>query len=362
MTHSIANIRFRFEEFLVVVLITVIISLSALFGFFYSGDFKPLYSLSILILGLLVFFGYRFLADNCFSDIKNALRLMVIFLIFLGWASLFLNLPGFNYSMLEKPVFPFSEQSHYALTLGLLVVALVSVSGKVEAIFYIINMVCLSLIFPNLTLLVFCLLSTIVFLARIRILYLIPLFVCFSVFFVFVVVSLVNSNEYFASRLDFSNLTNLTTLVWVQGWFLALLNSANTLGLGLGFNALGLDSTLYPEVTDIIYENTGRYFNLNDGGFLAAKLISEFGMLGLVFSVAYFFWLLNAPFMISSLYSKFYKFESTLYKSMIAKRILATAIVFGFGVEFFLRGVGYFSVTLLLAIAAVIYLVKCDTK
>lgn len=90
-------------------------------------------------------------------------------------------MPGFNYGMLEKPVFSFFEQSHYALTLGFLVVALVWVSGKLEAVFYISNMVCLSLIFPNLTLLVFCLLSA-VFFARIRILYLIPLFVCFSVF------------------------------------------------------------------------------------------------------------------------------------------------------------------------------------
>jgi hypothetical protein len=74
MMHSIANIRFGFEEFLVVVLITVLISLSALFGLFNSGDFKPLYflsisisiSISILILVFLGFFGYKFLADNFF--------------------------------------------------------------------------------------------------------------------------------------------------------------------------------------------------------------------------------------------------------------------------------------------------------
>lgn len=147
----------------------------------------------------------------------------------------------------------------------------------------------------------------------------------------------------------------------MQGCFSALLNLANTLGLGLGFNALGLDSTLYPEVTDIIYENTGRHFNLNYGGFLASNLISEFGILGVVFSVAYLFSLLKAPFLISSLYSKFYKSESTFSQSMIAKNILVNAIVCGFVVELFLRCVGSFSVTLLLAIAAEIYLVKCDT-
>jgi len=104
-------------------------------------------------------------------------------------------------------------------------------------------------------------------------------------FFIF----LLDYSPYFKSRLTLDGLDNLTTLVFLQGWSLSYLNFFETTGLGLGFQMLGESGTKYSYFTDVIFKLTGGSLNVSDGGFFAAKLIAEFGVVGVITVFLYLF-------------------------------------------------------------------------
>ena len=84
---------------------------------------------------------------------------------------------------------------------------------------------------------------------------------------------------------------NMSSLVWLNGWSQAFQSLTGTNGFGLGFNQMGCG--MYSEVgiyTPLIQEAwSGDMLNSEDGSLLAAKLIAEFGFLGIVI-VAIFTW------------------------------------------------------------------------
>ncbi len=77
-----------------------------------------------------------------------------------------------------------------------------------------------------------------------------------------------------------------STLVWLKGWHLAYLNLMETFGLGIGFQQLGYAGA-YSMISESIRSGTIGNVDLNiyDGGSLAAKMISEMGLLGVLFLV-----------------------------------------------------------------------------
>ena len=79
--------------------------------------------------------------------------------------------------------------------------------------------------------------------------------------------------------------SNISSLVYVQGWNDAWINFVRTNGVGLGFNMMGC--TPLPEnfAREIIENAAGGGLNDTDGSFLFAKVISEFGLFGLIFYV-----------------------------------------------------------------------------
>jgi hypothetical protein len=77
-----------------------------------------------------------------------------------------------------------------------------------------------------------------------------------------------------------------STLVWLKGWHLAYLNLIETFGLGIGFQQLGYTGA-YSIISESIRSGTIGHVDLNihDGGSLAAKMISEMGLLGVLFLI-----------------------------------------------------------------------------
>jgi hypothetical protein len=142
---------------------------------------------------------------------------------------------------------------------------------------------------------------------------------------------------------DPSENSHLSSLVYLQGWVDLYNNLLNTYGLGLGFNGMGslLFEENYPR--EVILSRFGLNLNSEDGSFLFSKIISEFGLFGLLF------------------YSIiFYKFISKINENQY---LVINTLVFSFIIISFVRTSGYFNGTLLLIVPALsIYLMGSKLK
>ena len=300
---------------------------------------KPILSLPILIIMIAV--SYQL--SKYFMKVKIDLIITTIFWLILlillfGWLR-FLYIPKFLGYMGAKAVFPFSEESHFALALGILAIAYSFVGKQKWNIFIWLNMLLLSFLYPSLTLLVFTIMMILVFVLKSKSsIFKFTLFILLPLSLV-VIGYFINHMEYFSSRLSFEDSKNLTTLVWLQGWQLAYLNFIDTNGIGLGFQMLGKSITVYGNITHIMSSllGGGGALNTEDGGFLAAKIIAEFGFIGVLIVLWYGFFLIKIVYRLR-------KFSKKYSLSDLEKRkLLAYGVIFGIFVEMFLRGYGYFS-------------------
>ena len=357
---KIYDTKFRAKNIYVGITFIFIIFIYSIYGFLSADDSKPIQSLVILpVLMLSVTFAY-YLKIASFKQIVKTTNSFILLLLLLGWIQLYYHPECCNYTQLEKPVFPFSEHSHYALCVGFFIVSIVSVSSTRWSLFLIFNLLALALLYPNLTLLVFALLAIFVLCMRFSAILYYSILITIPLMFFVLISLLINKYDYFSDRLDFSDINNLTTLVWIQGWELAYLNFMNTHGLGLGFQALGMSTTVLPHTSDIIYGISGKYNNLYDGGFLASKVISEFGLIGLFISFYYIFSLFKFVLYDYLKLKKLYKIAPKKLDDYLNKTILFKTMLLAFSVEYFLRGYGYFSPGLLFVIG--IILVLSNTK
>lgn len=85
-----------------------------------------------------------------------------------------------------------------------------------------------------------------------------------------------------------SGTKNFSTLVYLNGWLLAKATIENTSGIGLGLGAMGCSEvinndkqTLSAEVKRYQGKIDSKIICIRDGSFLAAKIISELGLLGI---------------------------------------------------------------------------------
>lgn len=81
---------------------------------------------------------------------------------------------------------------------------------------------------------------------------------------------------------ELSDASNLSSLVYANGWQLLEKNIESTSGLGLGFNAMGCSPRPYTEVTPWLMAINLEDQNYNDGSFMLSKIGSEFGYFGLI--------------------------------------------------------------------------------
>jgi hypothetical protein len=149
--------------------------------------------------------------------------------------------------------------------------------------------------------------------------------------------------SYYTDRLDFSeDTTNLSTIIYIQGWQLIGESLTNSNGWGLGFQQLGLRGTEVP-AADIIFNLVQGYGNVLDGGFTFAKVVSEFGVLGFVAIGIYLRWF----------WTSFRQLRRAA-RSVPADtaRMFAQCSIVSYFIELFVRGTGYFNGTTVLLVAS----------
>lgn len=150
-------------------------------------------------------------------------------------------------------------------------------------------------------------------------------------------------NEYFYSRININEFEeNLSLLAFLQGYERAYLNSIDTFFIGNGFQQFGLYGKL-GDLQDIIYLRVGNYLNLTDGATIAAKIIGEFGLFGILILAFY-----GISFFKSLQYLRHNSSRSD------KKSILYRIFIVSMFIELFIRNLGYFSPMVFLAIVGLI--------
>jgi hypothetical protein len=138
-----------------------------------------------------------------------------------------------------------------------------------------------------------------------------------------------------------SEIENISSLVYAQGWQDALANLQRTHGLGLGFNMMGcapLPDVPARQVLDNVF-HLGE-LNAEDGSFLFSKIVSETGLIGLIMIGFVIFGLVK-------LERKVRNIASVAAESVIP---IFAALLYIFVISIILRSSGYFAVSLMLMI------------
>ena len=146
---------------------------------------------------------------------------------------------------------------------------------------------------------------------------------------------------YFTDRLNLKGTQNLSSLVYLQGWNRALLSLRQTVGLGIGFQ--NLENVPFGYFGNLLKDIIGQNKNFKDGGFVAAKLIGEFGILGVAAVYLYLALFFKAVFEAIDYLSK------AKHKAQDNDlRFIANILIVFFSVELLIRGIGYFSLGIIL--------------
>jgi hypothetical protein len=347
----------KISVFVACVIVFLIIICSGIINFILYNETKPIYS-AVWIVCLIWSVSFYGVYVRCsFLDAKKSLMLIIILLLGLGWFGYFSDFRFENYTRFRGSVFPFQEASHYALALGLLSAAYSFVGNRLLVIFITINLVLLSLLLPSLTLMIFVSFSFLGLVSHFSKIFYTSIFVLSISYISELIHLLSNYSNHFSGRLDFVTTKNLSTLSYLQGWTLAYDNFLNTTGLGLGFQMLGGVTTELNEYSYTIVSIKGdsSFSNINDGSFIAAKLIAEFGVFGLTVILFYLIYLFRWIILCNRFVLQHKNTINISAKNELGKKILAHSLIFSCFVEMFVRGSGYFSPTLLLCIAMLIY-------
>ncbi len=241
----------------------------------------------------------------------------------------------------SKPTFPFTEPSHFAGVL-LPVIAFLAVTGSGWRRWaWILTAFALGYLLENLSIVVGSVVVAVACLAATRL----------AVFGAIAILILPFLDlTYFLDRIEFdpAATTNLSSLVYIQGWELIRAGLSDTYGWGLGFQQLGF-TFLDAPTSDLIYRlNGGSDLNLREGSFGLAKLVSELGIFGLAIVLCHGF--LAGKALLG------------LRRVAIAGdrrpfvEILAMCSIYTFVIDMYVRGTGYFSGPAFLAVTSVFLL------
>lgn len=236
----------------------------------------------------------------------------------------------------ERPLFPFTEPSHYALT-AMPFIAFVCMRLQGLARYaLLIAVAVLAALLPSLSLVVGLI---------ILIVLLVPTVYAATLLFVGLLSLQYVDLEYFSKRVDLSQeTTNLSALAYRQGWELAEKSIDITDGVGVGFQQLGI-APVYTPTSDVIFRLLRQDGSLQDGSFVAAKIIAEFGIFGLIIGIIYLYIAFKAVLFLRKGNKKYFD----------TARIFSACVIVSYTLEFFVRGIGYFSPTTVLLFAAILY-------
>lgn len=297
----------------------------------YKGIFSYILLSSIFLTSKQV---ASYILKNCVAkDFDLAIKSISFFYLILGVVSVFIRPEFLNYHNYIKSSFPFSEPSHYVITCIPFFIYTVLSSKRFIMFVYLSLMLFLSWKFPSVIMIAATILTLFLILLRAKYNYIMYMFLFLFLSLASKYVIDLGMADYFVSRLNFSlENKNLTALVYIQGWGDLITNLRNTNGIGLGFQLMGTNEPT--EWNKVIYNISGEYKNISDGSFLASKLISEFGLIGVGLLLMY------AKLAVECLI----KISSELKKNIHNPILLFSSIsIVSFSIELFLRGIGYFS-------------------
>jgi hypothetical protein len=323
-------------------IVVLIIFLAHSFVIYFLRDINTARLISSFVLFCFVYYSsflcYKLLVnynDLKFHSFVNSIYYTFIIIFFLN-EFLSLNL---SYVHL-KPIFPYNEPSHFCLFFSpFMYYKLVTSKGSNTLFFTFLSLI-IAFISQNLIIVV----STLIifsFLYRKKLFFLI-LVVAIGLFYL-------QKNEYFSSRLNISqDNDNISVLAYIQGWDFAYNHSINSNFFGIGFQQLGFTPIETDTSIKIDTLIEGK-LNDKDGSFDASKIISEFGLFGIVILIFYFKLLIKSLKILST--DKIVCKNSSIL-------VFCCCSVFSFFIEIFIRGVGYFSPTFFIFITSVLYIVN----
>ncbi len=153
----------------------------------------------------------------------------------------------------------------------------------------------------------------------------------------------------FISNID---TTNISSMIYLQGFQDGIANLMRTNGFGLGFNMMGC--TPLPDVParDSLYilDPALQELNNSDGSFLASKIMSEFGLFGL-FSII----------LIGIFFMKQFK-QLIILQKKNSLREMQLFVIFSLIEIIFIRSSGYFSGTVFLFFMMIGGLKRSDSQ
>lgn len=267
------------------------------------------------------------------QQLRHVLHRCTQILLALGvWGGL--GLPEPSFGGWNKPIFPFTEPSHLALTLGPFLIFACITSRPGARLAYISAALTLTALLQSTTLAAITLVTVLICL-RLR----------YALVILALMAPIVASLDltYYLTRLDFSeDASNLTSLVYLQGWQLIGESWDASHGLGIGFQQLGVGGSEVPaaQLISAVLGDADGFLNLFDGGFTLAKIVSEFGVFGVILLVAF------VPMLVRAI-ARLHKHAARI-QSRDAFSLFACAFIAAYVFELLLRGNGYFTPTGLL--------------
>ncbi len=300
----------------------------------------------LLLAGVLLLAAHAgpFLFDRL--RLSSLQRLFGLFMVCATLSLLGLRPPAGNAT--SKPVFPFSEASHFGLALCPLVLSLCVLSPKTShRLGYLGGALAVALLLQNFTLLAGLMLVAAVCLPM---RWLIPMAMLVAVGIAAALSLDAAALLYYSERLNFGEESeNLTALVVIQGWQSIGDAWASTSGWGLGLQQLGVGGPT-AEISELIFVlHGGEYLNVFDGGFLLAKLASELGVFGAALASLFTLTALRCAWRLR-------KIASAAAQKMPPGWVFAHAVVVMYVLEIFVRSAGYLTGSAALLLTALCYL------
>ena len=156
--------------------------------------------------------------------------------------------------------------------------------------------------------------------------------------------------EYYSSRLNLTN-PNMSMLSFLNGWERAYLNLKDSYGIGLGLQQLGVlgSQGIIVEQIRALRAVGIEDLNLFDGGLVASKFISEFGILAVMVLVAY---------LVHFVRSLRWLHEVSMNggETVDCRKVFFLGCFVMFFIDLFLRGTGYFSSSGFLFVASLVWI------
>jgi hypothetical protein len=280
-----------------------------------------------------------------FKDFDLIMRRMTYIIVVLGMASSLYAKEAASLLGLHRPIPPFSEPSQFSLAIAPFAIYTFMVRDvRGMLAFALLALIMIFQIF-NLTFVGLILILIILKIPKKFLAVGIPLLIFNTGLLFSNIESALSalSLDYYLSRISFENSQNLSVLVFQQGLEIIQDAIAGNNLLGVGFQQLGLvDLDLV--TSDIIRRILGNTETLNayDGGFMAAKIFGEFGLIAVLMTAV-----LGRVFI-----KAFNKTHGHHHKiRLLSPHLLfANCCMLTYSIEFLIRGLGYFSIggTLLL--------------